>query len=223
MHPRTGSQTPETGRAASRPSPPSCVYGSPMAPSTYRERLRSEGLTLAAVSAVASGAILATQPQARRWPLNTVAQLALAAAAMATLGRRSVRTALDGAAELTPGAEGDGDPTPLWQVPAPVLGLAVAVGDIPAPDRRFIRRRGAPARGWAASLRARRAAGCSRVSRRRCSTSARSPRPRRSRIAPTIACPAPRCSPARSSASSGAPERAPRARPPPRCTPTPRR
>jgi hypothetical protein len=122
--------------------------------SSYRERLRSEGLTLAAVSAVASGAILATQPQARRWPLNTVAQLALAAAAMATLGRRSVRTALDGAVELTPGAEGDGDPTPLWQVPAPVLGLAVAVGDIPAPDRRFIRRRGEPARGWDASLRA---------------------------------------------------------------------
>lgn len=121
---------------------------------TYRERLRSEGLTLAAVSAVASGAILATQSQARRWPVNTVSQLVLATAAMATLGRRSVRKALDEAVELMPGAEGDGDPTPLWQVPLPVLALAVVVGDIPAPDRRFLTRRGEPVRGWDGSLRA---------------------------------------------------------------------
>ena len=124
-----------------------------MAP-TYRERLRTEGLTLAAAGAAGSAFLLATTPQARRWPLNTGWQLAAAAVILATAGRRAIRKALEEAVELEPGAEGGGDPTPLWHVPLPMVVLAVAVGDVPAPDRRFLRRRGDPMRGWDASLRA---------------------------------------------------------------------
>ncbi len=124
-----------------------------MAP-TYRERLRAEGLVLAVTGAVGSAAVLAATPKARRWPLNTVAQLALSAALLATVGRRKVHNAMDAAVELRPGNEGGGDPTPLWRVPLPPAVLTLLVcGSVLSADRapRF---RGQPLVGWDAVLRA---------------------------------------------------------------------
>ena len=55
-------------------------------PQTYRERLRREGAVLAVTGAAGSAALLATAPEARRWPWNTVGQLAGVAALLATVG-----------------------------------------------------------------------------------------------------------------------------------------
>jgi hypothetical protein len=124
-----------------------------MAP-TYRERLRAEGLVLAVTGAVGSAAVLAATPQSRRWPLNTAVQLGLAAALVATVGRRKLRKAMDAAVELQPGAEGGGGPTPLWRVPlAPAVLTLLAGGSVLSADRgpRF---RGQPLAGWDAVLRA---------------------------------------------------------------------
>ncbi len=124
-----------------------------MAP-TYRERLRKEGLVLTTSGAVGSAVMLAAAPQARRWPLNTVGQLALAGALMATGGRRKVRQALDEAVELQPGHEGGGDPTPLWHLPVPMLALMLAVSLPPLPGAPVLRWRGEPLQGWDGGLRA---------------------------------------------------------------------
>jgi drug/metabolite transporter (DMT)-like permease len=118
-----------------------------MAP-TYRERLRVEGLALAACGALASAALIAFVPQSRRWPLNTVAQLAVVAALLEGLGTRKVRKWVDDAHELEPGEEGSGEPTPLWMLPPIVTGLAAVLvllpeTGLPASDRA----------GWDAALR----------------------------------------------------------------------
>jgi hypothetical protein len=118
-----------------------------MAPS-YRERLRVEGLALAACGGLASAALVAAVPDSRRWPLNTVAQLAVVALVLETVGKRSVRRAMRRADELLPGAEGSGEPTPLWLMPPIVLGLAAVFvllpeTGLPASDRA----------GWDAALR----------------------------------------------------------------------
>jgi hypothetical protein len=118
-----------------------------MAPS-YRERLRTEGLALAACGAVASAALVAFEPASRRWPLNTVAQLAVVAVLLETLGTRRVRKWVDRAEEVPPGAEGSGEPTPLWVLPPIVVSLAAVFvllpeTGLPASDRA----------GWDAALR----------------------------------------------------------------------
>jgi hypothetical protein len=120
----------------------------PMAPPSYRERLRIEGLTLAACGALASAALIAFVPQSRRWPLNTVAQLAVVTVLLETLGTRRVRKWVDGAQELEPGEEGTGEPTPLWMLPPIVVSLAAVFvllpeSGLPASDRA----------GWDAALR----------------------------------------------------------------------
>jgi len=120
---------------------------SPGAPPTYRERLRLEGTVLAAVGAAEAGALLALAPQARRRPWSTVAQLGLTATLAATRGRTKVQRALDEAVELTPGAEGGGEPTPLWMLPAIAAALTAFVA---APL--------SPRSGWDAGLRV--AGGC---------------------------------------------------------------
>jgi hypothetical protein len=124
-----------------------------MAP-TYRERLRTEGLVLAGAGAVGSAVLLATQPQARRWPLNTIGQLALAGAVMATAGRRKVSKALDEAIELQPGHEGGGAPTPLWHLPVPMLVLTAVVSGALLPADRGLRYHDEPLAGWDVGLRA---------------------------------------------------------------------
>jgi hypothetical protein len=94
-----------------------------MAPA-YRERLRIEGVTLAASGVVASAALVAFVPESRRWPLSTVAQLGATAALLELVGTRYVRRWLDRAEEVEPGQEGSGEPTPLWQLPLIMGGLA---------------------------------------------------------------------------------------------------
>jgi hypothetical protein len=118
-----------------------------MAPS-YRERLRVEGLALAACGALASAALVAFVPQSRRWPLNTVAQLAVVAVLLEGFGTRRVRKWMDEAEELPPGEEGSGEPTPLWMLPPIMTGLAAVFvllpeTGLPASDRA----------GWDAALR----------------------------------------------------------------------
>ena len=119
-------------------------------PPTYRQRLRLEGLWLAACGVVGSGVLLATAEEAKRWPLNTVGQLAVAAGIAIPLGRRIARKAMANAEDFEPDELGSGEPTPLWMHPLIVAGLAGAVG--------LPRELGAPGAGWDASLRI--TAGC---------------------------------------------------------------
>lgn len=95
-----------------------------MAP-TYRERLRTEGFTLAACGAAGSAGILALKTeQATRVPLSTIGQLAVVAGLLGWLGPRSVRKSIRASEEVAAGEEGSGEPTPLWQLPLIVAGLA---------------------------------------------------------------------------------------------------
>jgi hypothetical protein len=118
-----------------------------MVPS-YRERLRVEGYALAASGALASVALVALVPASRRWPLNTVAQLAVVAALLEGFGTRKVRRWIDDAHELERGEEGSGEPTPLWMLPPIMASLATVFvllpeTGLPASDRA----------GWDAALR----------------------------------------------------------------------
>lgn len=113
-------------------------------PPTYRERLRIEGAALAGCGAVGSVALLALAPQAKRWPLNTIGQLAVVAGLLGYFGPRSARRAMQRSEARGPGAIGSGEPTPLWHIPPIVAGLSLAV--TPSPG------------GWDASLRV--TAGC---------------------------------------------------------------
>lgn len=101
---------------------------------TYRERLRIEGLSLAAAGAAGTAGLLTFKTeQATRWPWNTVGQLAVVVGLLGFFGPRSVRKSIDQSTELTSGSEGTGEPTPLWQLPVIVTGLAatfVGLGEI---------------------------------------------------------------------------------------------
>ena len=105
-------------------------------------------MTLAASGAVGSVLLITLVPESRRWPWNTVGQLAVLALLLEFLGRRSVRRWLDAAEQLKPGEEGSGEPTALWTLPLIVTGLtAVFVllphTGLPGTDRA----------GWDAGLR----------------------------------------------------------------------
>jgi drug/metabolite transporter (DMT)-like permease len=122
-------------------------------PPGYRERLRVEGLVMAACGAAGSVALVAFVPASRRWPVNTIAQLAIAAVLFETAGGWAVRRYMSRAKEVPPGEEGDGEPTPLWQLPLIVTVLAAAFVALPET--------GLPASdkaGWDAGLRV--TAGC---------------------------------------------------------------
>jgi hypothetical protein len=114
-------------------------------PPSYRDRLRVEGLTLAACGVAASAGLLAFTEQSRRYPASTIAQIAVAGALVSALGPRSVRRAIAEAVELAPGQEGTGEPTPLWHVPLVMAGLMASV----VVPREF----GARLAGWDAALR----------------------------------------------------------------------
>jgi hypothetical protein len=114
----------------------------------YRERLRTEGVTLIVAGALGSALLLRFTEQARRWPLNTAGQLALTAGLHARFGPRAVHKSMAQATPLEVGNEGTGEPTPLWHVPVPVLGLALlfkGLESLPGP--------GTDKAGWDASLR----------------------------------------------------------------------
>ena len=102
-----------------------------MAPPTYRERLRIEGLALAACGALGSAALVALVPESRRRPLSTVGQLAAVAVLLELAGTRTVRRWIDDADELRSGQEGSGEPTPLWLLPPIVAALAAAFVALP--------------------------------------------------------------------------------------------
>ena len=83
---------------------------------------------LAGAGAVAAVLVLALSDEAVGGPWSTVLQLAGVAALMGTLGTRSVRRSISRAVPLDPRRPGTGEPTPLWQHPLIVAGLALAFG-----------------------------------------------------------------------------------------------
>lgn len=99
---------------------------------TYRERLRLEGYSLAALGSLDCVLLLALSTQSRRWPLNTLGQLMIVVLLVVGLGTRSVRRAVERSVELPPGGEGSGEPTPLWQLPIIVAALTLLFGLLPA-------------------------------------------------------------------------------------------
>jgi hypothetical protein len=107
-------------------------------PSTYRERLRIEGLALALCGAIGTIVLLVVSAQAQRDPLNTAGQLAAVAGLLALLGPRSARQAI-AASERRSGHDlGSGEPTPVWRLPL-IVGVLAAVAGLVA--------------GWDAGLR----------------------------------------------------------------------
>ena len=95
-------------------------------PPTYRHRLRLEGGWLAALGAAGSIALIATVDESRRWPLNTVGQLAVVAGLAGALGTRKAKKQVAAAADRRPSELGTGEPTPLWMHPLIVVSLAAA-------------------------------------------------------------------------------------------------
>ena len=98
-------------------------------PPTYRERLRVEGGVLAACGAAGSVALLVAVDESTRNPASTIGQLAAVAALLGWLGPRGARRSMDAAGPAA-AEEGplSGEPTPLWQLPLIVAGLAVPIG-----------------------------------------------------------------------------------------------
>lgn len=90
---------------------------------SYRQRLRLEGGTLAGCGLVASLALVLIDDRTTDNGLSTVLQLAVVLLLLAWFGPRSVHKAL---ARARPAGELDptGEPTPLWQLPLIVAGLA---------------------------------------------------------------------------------------------------
>ena len=117
-------------------------------PPTYRERLRLEGWWLFACGVVGSGLLLATSEESKRWPLNTVAQCAVAGGLAVGLGRRGARRAIEAADDRPADQLGSGEPTPLWMHPLIVGGLAALF-----PLMREVGGPGSELAGWDASLR----------------------------------------------------------------------
>lgn len=99
-------------------------------PPTYRARLRSEGLALAASGLLGTVVLLIATADSRRGTASTVVQLVIVALLLAWLGPRSVHRAVAEAEPLFTPALGSGEPTPLWQLPAIVVGLTLLAGEI---------------------------------------------------------------------------------------------
>jgi hypothetical protein len=95
---------------------------------TYRQRLRREGLVLAACGAAGSVMLLVAVEASRERPLSTVLQLAALAALLGVLGPRAVRRWAAAAPDLPSSRAGAGEPTPLWMLPVICAGLALAIG-----------------------------------------------------------------------------------------------
>lgn len=120
-------------------------------PAAYRDRLLLEGSVLAAVGAAGSAALLAKVPEAKRWPPQTIGQLAGVAVLLLWPATRRARRDLAGAPLVAPWRAGTGEPTPVWHVPVPVVLGALYVAPVarrtaPTAD---LRRRA----GWDAALR----------------------------------------------------------------------
>jgi hypothetical protein len=116
-----------------------------MSPS-YRERLRVEGLSLAACGAIGSAALVAFVPESRSRPISSAGQLVALALLLELVGTRTVRRWLDEADELSD--PGSGEPTPLWMLPPIVATLAAALVLLPETGLPFSK-----LAGWDAGLR----------------------------------------------------------------------
>jgi hypothetical protein len=123
-------------------------------PPSYRERLRVEGLALAAIGAAGSAALIAFVPDSRRRAPSTIGQLIALALLLEWVGTRKVRSWLDEADELED--PGTGEPTPLWMLPPIVTALAGAFVAVPETGLPF-----SDLAGWDAGLRV--TAGCALV------------------------------------------------------------
>ena len=90
---------------------------------SYRQRLRLEGGVLAGCGLVASLVLVLLDDRTTDNALSTVLQLAVVFALLAWFGPRSVHKAV---ANARPAGEIEptGEPTPLWQLPLIVAGLA---------------------------------------------------------------------------------------------------
>ncbi len=117
-------------------------------PPTYRERLRLEGLVLAAAGALASVLLLAGVAAASDRAASTIGQLAFVTLLLAVGAPLLTRRALGGARLVEPGEQGEqltGQPTALWKPPLVLLVLAtpfVVAGEL-----------GVGGAGWDAGLR----------------------------------------------------------------------
>lgn len=91
---------------------------------TYRDRLRLEGGTLAALGTIAAAALLLTVEAARERPESTVGQLCVVGALLLIIGPRFVSAWALHAEEEPIEDAGDGEPTPLWHLPLVVVAIA---------------------------------------------------------------------------------------------------
>ncbi len=110
---------------------------------SYTGRLRREGLALAGCGLTGCVVLLALSDGVADNPGSTAAQLVVVLLLMTALGLRSVGHAVRAAGPAPAGQAGDGEPTPLWQLPVIVGALTLA---------------GGVALGWDAGLRV--AGGC---------------------------------------------------------------
>ncbi len=93
---------------------------------TYEQRLRSEGIGLAACGLCGAIALLVASGQTTRHLTSTAVQLGAVAVGLAVLGTRNVRGALRASRALSDHPLGSGEPTPLWHLP-PIVVLLTAV------------------------------------------------------------------------------------------------
>jgi hypothetical protein len=114
-------------------------------PPTYRERLRVEGLVLAAAGALASVLLLAGVPEASYRASSTIGQLVGVVLLLALLTPVVARRALARARPAEAGEQLSGEPTALWKPPLVMVVLAapfVIAGEL-----------GVAGAGWDAGLR----------------------------------------------------------------------
>jgi hypothetical protein len=119
-------------------------------PPTYRERLRVEGLVLAAAGALSSALLLAGVPKASDRASSTIGQLAGVTLLLAVFAPLVARRTLARARPAEPGEQLTGEPTALWKPPLVLVVLAtpfVVAGEL-----------GVEGAGWDAGLRV--AGGC---------------------------------------------------------------
>jgi hypothetical protein len=95
---------------------------------TYRERLRVEGAVLAGCGVAGSVLIALLTDGESRHVTSTALQLAAVLGLLLVFGPLSVRRATATAAEVHGSRAGEGEPTPLWQLPLIVAVLTVPLG-----------------------------------------------------------------------------------------------
>ncbi len=96
-------------------------------PPSYRDRLRAEGLALAAGAALTAAILLVGASESRAGLTRTLIVVAVALLLVAWLGPRSVHLALGRATQLFTPDLGSGEPRALWQFPALVAVATVIV------------------------------------------------------------------------------------------------